>query len=181
MNQATSNPIVRRALDVAQLDERTYLEIAHDPNATKEAAIIVILVAVANGIGNLGEGSPGLIAGIVSALLSWVVFSAVTWFVATNITGSPTTMISVEALMRTLGYARGPGLLAIFGSIWLVGWIFALVAGIWVLITSIFAIRTTLRLTWLRTLATALLAVIAVGILNLFVGLIFGIGMAVAF
>lgn len=181
MNQTTTHPIVQRAKDVAQLDARTYREIARDPDATKEAALIVALVAIANGIGSAGDGSTGLIGGIIAGLLGWIVFSAVTYFIATNITGSPTMTASVESLMRTLGYARVPGLLAVFGFIWLIGWIATAVAGIWILVTSIYAIRTTLTMGWPRTIATALIALIASGIVNLIVGWIFGIGLTLTF
>jgi hypothetical protein len=182
MNQAAStHPIVQRAKDVAQLDTRTYREIARDPNATKEAALVVALVAIANGIGSAGDGSSGLIGGIIAGLLGWVVFSAVIWFVATNITGSPTTTASIESLMRTLGYARVPGLLAVFGFIWLIGWIATAVAGIWILVTSLYAIHTTLNMGWLRTLATVLIAGIISGLVTLLIGLIFGIGLTLTF
>ena len=181
MQQAQRHPIVQRAMDVAQLNKRTISEIARDPGATKEAALIVGLVAIANGIGGAGNGSNGIIAGIVAGLIGWVVFAAVTYFVATNITGDPTTVASVEPLMRTLGYARVPGLLAVFGFIWLLGDLIAAVGAIWMLVTYLYAVRITLRMGWLRTIATVLIAGIISGLVSLVIGLILGVGPSIMF
>jgi hypothetical protein len=181
MQQASTNPIVQRAMDVIQLKARTYTEIARDPGATREAALIVALVAIATGIGGAGDGSSGFIGGIVASLLGWLIFSAVTYFVSMNVTGSPTTTGSVESLMRTLGYARVPGLLAIFGFIWLLGDLVTAVAGLWILATSIYAIRTTMNMNWLRTLATAFIAAIISGLVTLILRVILDISIPIAF
>ena len=181
MQQASQHQIVQRAQDVAQLKARTYAEIARDPNATKQAALIVVLVAVASGIGSAGDGSNGIIGGIIAGLLGWVIFAAVTYFVSTNITGSPTTTSSIESLMRTLGYARVPGLLAIFGFIWLLGDVVMAIAGLWILATSVYAIRTTLNMNWLRAITTALIAAIIAGLVTLVLRVILNIDVPIAF
>jgi hypothetical protein len=181
MQQASTHPIVQRAQDVAQLKGRTYAEIARDPNATKEAALVVVLVAIATGIGSAGDGSNGIIGGIIAGLLGWVIFSAVTYFVSNNITGGPTTASSVESLMRTLGYARVPGLLAIFGFIWLLGDIVTAVAGLWVLATSVYAIRRTLNMNWIRAIATGLIAAIISGLVTLILRVLLDISIPIAF
>jgi hypothetical protein len=181
MQQASTNPIVQRARDVIELKVRTYAEIARDPNATKEAALIVVLVAIATGIGSAGDGTNGFIGGIVAGLLGWLIFSAVTYFVGTNITGTPTTAGSVESLLRTLGYARVPGLLAIFGFIWLLGDLVTLIAGLWILATSVYAIRATMNMNWIRALATVFIAAIISGLVTLVLEQVFDFNIPIAF
>ena len=174
MEQKASG-ILNRALRVAKLDLPVFREIAGDANATMEAAIVVAVVAVASGIGALTESFGVVVLAIVGAFLGWVVFSAMTYFFGKNIFGTPTTQVSVESLMRTQGYARAPGILAFFGFIPVLGWIAAIVGGIWALVTAIVAIRETLVISTGRAITVGIVAAIASAIVLFILGLIFGV------
>lgn len=170
------NRIIQRSIAVSQLVQRTYREIAVDPRATGEAAIVVVAVAIASGIGGAANGFGGIVAGVISAFISWLLFAAVAWFFGTQLFGTPTTHGSRDGLIRTLGYAKAPALLNLLGFIPLIGWIFGTVAWVWVIITSLFAIRQVLGLSTGRAIITAIVAAIASGIIIGLVGIIFGIG-----
>ncbi len=167
--------ILNRALRVAKLDPAVYHEIARDRGATVEAAIVVAVVAVASGIGALTDSFGVVALAIIGAFIGWVVFSAMTYFFGTNIFGSPTAQVDVKTLMRTQGYARGPGVLAFFGFIPVLGWIAAFVGGVWSLVTAIVAIRETLQIGTGRAILVGIIAAIASGIVLFILSLVFGV------
>jgi len=173
--EQTATGILNRAIRVARLDPAVYREIARDGGATMEAAIVVAVVAVASGIGALTDSFGVVVLAIVGAFLGWVVFSAMTYFFGKNIFGTPTTQVDVETLMRTQGYARVPGILAFFGFIPVLGWIAALVGGIWSLVTAIVAIRETLLISTGRAIIVGIIAAIASFIILFILGLVFDV------
>lgn len=175
-----ANRIVDRSIGVAKLVQRTYREIAVDPGATKEAAVVVVVVAIAGAIGGTREGAAGFFSGLVGAFIFWLLFSAVAWFFGTQLFGNPTTNATSESLLRTLGYAQAPNILAIVGFIPILGWIVAFIGSIWVLITSVYAIRQVLGLSTGRAIITAVVAWIALGIIFAIIAIIFGITLGVA-
>lgn len=170
------NRIVQRSIDVAKLVQRTYREIAVDSSATREAGFVVAFVALANAIGGSAHGLGGIIVGLIGAFVWWILFSVVAWYVGTTLFGNPVTRANQESLVRTLGYAQAPNILAITGFIPLIGWIGPLVGGLWVLVTSVYAIRQVLGLSIGRTIITAVVAWIVAGIVFGIFSLITGIG-----
>ncbi len=172
------NVILNRAIRVAKLDLPVYREIARDANATKEAAVMVAVVALASGIGALSDSFGRVVLAVVVAFIGWVIFAAMTYFFGKNIFGLPTTQVDVESLLRTQGYAQAPGVLAFFGFIPILGWAVALVGAIWGLVTAIVAIRETLVIGTGRAIIVGIIAAIASGIVGGVLGLLFGVGWA---
>lgn len=175
MNQSMFDIILDRAKRVMQLDQPVFRTIARDPNATQQAAIVVGVVAIASAIGGASEGIGGIIFGIIGALVGWLIFAGLAWFFGTNIFGTPTTTTNWESLLRTLGYAQAPNVLAIFGFIPVLGWLAALVGSIWAIVTAIVAIRETLAFSTGRAIITAIIAAIATGLVMAILGFIFGV------
>lgn len=138
MDRISLDRIAQRAIDVATLKTRTYSEIARDPKALVEAAIVVVAVAISAGIGAVNYGAGGLITGIILSLLGWVISSAIIYVVATRVTGTPTTSGSIQTLLRTLGYASAPNIFSFLGFIWIIGGLVLFALSIWTLITTIF-------------------------------------------
>lgn len=169
------NTIVQRVKDVLTFNRRTYEEIARDPNATAEAAIVVATAAIASGLGQLFAGPGHLIGAVISMLLGWVVAAAVIYFVGTRITGEATTTSSVERVMRVVGYASAPFAFSIFSGLWLIGWIFATVIFFWFLVTMVMAIQAALNISLSRAIVTGLIAWIATVIVSTLIAWIFGI------
>lgn len=167
--------IVRRAKDVITFNSRTYEEIVRDPSATAEAAIVIATVAIASGLGQLFIGPGALIGAVLAMLVGWVVGAAVIYFVGTRITGEPTTVSSVERVMRVVGYASAPYVFSIFSGLWLIGWIFSTVIFFWILGTMIMAIRASMSMSLGRAIITGLIAWIATLIVTGILGFIFGL------
>lgn len=175
MNQSTFEIIIDRAKRVMQLDQPVFRTIARDPNATRQAAIVVGVVAIASAIGGANDGFGGIILGIIGALVGWLVFAGLAWFFGTNIFGTPTTSTNWESLLRTLGYAQAPNVLAIFGFIPLIGWIAAFIGSIWAVVAAVIAIRETLAFSTGRAIITAIIAAIASGLVMGILSLVFGV------
>jgi hypothetical protein len=184
MDTAARAPsITDRMLRAARLEVGLYEEVEADTRATNQALLVVVIVAIAAGIGAaLGGGNVvgRLIGGVLNALIGWAVWSYVVYFVGTRFMGGQATY---GELLRTLGFAETPGILAVFAFIPVLGGILSLIGGIWALIASFIATRQALDIDNGKTVITIILAIIAlvivVIIISLIVGAIFGIGVLV--
>ena len=181
MNTISLDRIIQRSKEVALLNTRTYAEIARDPNALAEAAIVVATVAISAGLGNVIHGANGLIGGVILSLLGWVISSGIIYFIGTRITGTPTTSGSVESILRTLGYASAPNVLLFLGFIWIIGPIIVWFLSIWTLVTTILAIRASLSMSLGRAILTGFIAMIASWLIQVLLAWIFGINIFFTF
>ncbi len=154
--------LLDRMRGAAFLEIATYEEVEHDESLTRQAALVVVIVAIARGIGGLNEGTQGIFVGIVLALLGWLLWAGITYLVGDKLLGGTATW---GELLRTLGYAQSPGVLLVIGFVPLVGWLVALIVPFWLLVTGIVAIRQALDFSTGKAVLTAVLGwVVAVGI-----------------
>ena len=154
--------LLDRMRGAAFLEIATYEEVEHDESLTRQAALVVAIVAIARGIGGLNEGTQGIFIGILLALLGWLLWAGITYLIGDKFLGGTATW---GELLRTLGYAQSPGLLLVIGFVPLVGWLVALIVPIWLLVTGIVAIRQALDFSTGKAILTAVLGwVVAVGI-----------------
>jgi len=160
MQAMGGNSLVQRMIGAARLDVPTYEEVEHDEKATPQAAIVVVLVAIASGIGGAGDETSGLIAGLLSALIGWVVIAALVYFVGTRLLATTTTSATLGEVARTVGFSYTANLLAIFGFIPVIGPIIALVAGILATVALFIAVRQSLDISTGRAIAVALVALL---------------------
>ena len=181
MQGAATGSLVNRMIGFARLDVPTIEEVERDQNATTQALVVVVLAAIATAIGALSgdDGGRGLIGGIIAAVIGWIAFSVVAYFVGSTLFATGETSATIGQLLRTIGYAQTPNLLTVLGIIPYIGWIFALIAWIWFLATAIVALRQALDFTTGRAIGTGIVAVIVQGIIVLIIGLILGVGAAV--
>ena len=112
-----------------------------DKTATGQAMGVVVLSAVAAGIGGIGQGGAGMIGGLVAALVGWFLWAFLTWLIGTKFLPEPETEADVGQLLRTIGFAASPGILRVFGFIPLLGWLITFVVMIWMLATTVVAVR----------------------------------------
>ena len=162
--------IVDRMRGAAMFDVPTYEEVEHDQSATGQAAVVVVLAALASGIGNVFRGGPGIIGGIVASLLGWVVWSGITYFVGTRVFKGTATW---GELARTLGFAQAPGLLMVAAIVPLLGWVVKIAVGLWMLGTGIVAIRQALDIDTGKAVMTALVGWLAMVALSMVFALLF--------
>ena len=169
-----SRSIVDRMRGAATLDVATYEEVEHDQSATGQAAVVVVLAAIAAGIGALGRGGTGFVGMIIASLLGWVAWAGITYFVGTRLFGGTATW---GELLRTVGFAQAPGILAVLAIIPLLGGIVRLVLFVWMLATSFIAVRQALDIDNGKTVMTVLVGAVAYVVINWVVLATLGIGM----
>ncbi len=169
--------IANKMIRAARLDVSLYEEVEADEGATTEALVVVLIVAIAGGIGALGGGLGGFILAIVSALVGWVVFAFLTYIIGTTLFGGTATM---GEMLRTLGYAYSPGVLDILTIVSvipclgpLVALLIVLFTWVWRLATTVVAVRQALDFDTTKAILTCLLGWLA-GVVVVF--LVSGLG-----
>ncbi len=150
--------ITDRMKGAALLHVATYEEVEADTTATGQAAIVVTLGAVASAIGASRGGIGGIVGVLVASLIGWVLWAGVTYFIGTKMLGGTATW---GELLRTLGFAQSPKVLAVLAIIPGLGWIVGLVLSIWLLVAGIIAIRQALDFSTGKAVATAVLGWLA--------------------
>ena len=138
----------------AALDTATYEEIEHDQTATTQAAVVVALTAAAQAIGASGGGRASIFGAAAAALIGWLVWAGITYLIGDKMFGGTATW---GELLRTLGFAQTPNVLAIFALVPLVGWLVDAVLFVWVLIAGVIAIRQALDFDTARAILTAVI------------------------
>jgi hypothetical protein len=167
-----------RILGVFKLDVGTFESIEHDESATGQAFIVVLLAALLSGVGSgllslLGDARSiptSFISGLIAAVVGWLLWSAVSWFVGTSFFGGKATL---NEMLRVLGFATAPQMLGVIPCIGpFIGWIWSLIAGF-------IAIRQGLDLDNTKAFLTALIGIAVVVILNIVIWSVLGIGGAI--
>ena len=95
----------------AKLDAHLYEEVEKDTSATGHAVGVVVLAAIAAGIGAKGGDITGLLLGSVIALVSWYIWAYITYWIGTKLLPEPQTHATHGELLRTIGFSASPGLL----------------------------------------------------------------------
>ena len=137
-----------RMFRAAKLDAQLYEEVEADRDATVQAMTVVVLAAVAAGIGSLGSGSAlGIVTGTIVALVGWLVWALLTYFIGTRLLPEPQTSADYGELLRTIGFASAPGVIRVLGIVPGLAAPLFLIAGIWMLVAMVIAVRQALDYT----------------------------------
>ena len=131
----------QRMIRAAKLDVNLYEEVEADQTAMKQAMGVVVLSSLAAGIGSVSMGIGSLIFGTMLALIGWFIWAYMTFFIGTKLLPEPQTKADHGELLRTIGFSSSPGLIRILGLIPGFGKIIFTIAGIWMLITMVIAVR----------------------------------------
>jgi hypothetical protein len=188
--------MVERIIGIFKLNRATYKEIEADETATTQAAIIVAIVGLLAGFGaaigavianramgnvlpqledslgalpiNIPTLSPigAFLNGLIGAFLAWIIWSALTYFIGTRLFKGDS---SFNEMLRLLGFAQAPRLLAVFGFIPCLGGILSIVGWIWSLVASYIAVKEGLDLDDGKTILTVLISFVVVIIFNVLV------------
>jgi hypothetical protein len=140
-----------RMIRAAKLDVKLYEEVEADQGAMREAMTVVVLSAVAAGIGNFANGGlQGIIIGTIGALVGWYIWAFLAYFIGTRLLPEPGTSADHGELLRTIGFSSAPGLIRVFGIIPGLAPIVFTVAGGWMLVAMVIAVRQALdyQSTW---------------------------------
>jgi len=160
--------MLSRIIGVFKLSASTFEEIEHNTSLTFPAAVIVILVSLISGVGNgIFNGFVhksffgGFISALLSVLIGWLLWSAVTWFVGTRFFKGEA---DLGQMLRVIGFAYIPLVLSIIPC---VGGVIGI---IWAILAGFIAIRQGLDLDDLKAFLTvvvgALFYVLLTALLN---------------
>jgi hypothetical protein len=162
-------------IGAAKLDVHIYEEVEGDRTAMVQAMTVVVLSAVAAGIGSMQAGFRGLVAVSLASLLGWFIWGWLTYLIGTKLLPEANTKADPGELLRTIGFSSAPGMLRIFGFLPLLGGIVSFAANIWMLVAMVIAVRQALDYTstnravgvcvigWLVYVAFAVLIAMAFG------------------
>ena len=166
-----------RIIRAAKLDARLYEEVEADRDATGQAMAVVVMSALAAGIGSLGSGGLlGLVGGTIVALVGWLIWAFLTYFIGTRLLPEPQTKADYGELLRAIGFASAPGLIRAFGVIPGLGALVFLVAGIWMLVAMVIAVRQALDYTSTpRAVGVCLIGWLVQAVILIFAAQLFGL------
>jgi hypothetical protein len=176
----TSTSYADRLLGALRLDARTYREVEQDTNSNGQAALTVVLAALAAGIGYVLSRDivQNVIGTALSSLLQWVIFSFVAYYVGASFFSTGQTSVTPGQVLRAMGFAQAPKLLLIVAVVPVLGWIVGLIVVFWFLAAAITALREAFEFDTGRAIGTGLVAIIAIAIVDIVLSAIFGIGSA---
>ena len=177
METLARHSLTDRMIAAAKLEVWAYEEVEADETATSQAAIAVVIVAVARAIGEYHGGIGAVIGGVVSAILGWLLWSAITYFIGTRLFHGTATW---GELLRTIGFAQSPGVFFVLGIIPFLGVLVRLAVFLWILVAGIVAIRQALDFDTGRAVATAVIGWLVLVAVSAVVAIFAGVGAGLA-
>jgi len=173
--------IVDRSIRAAMLDVALYEEVEADERLTSQAIAVVVIAAIASGIGAaIQPGRRGFFAALIItpivAVIGYFIWAVLTYLIGTRVFQGTA---DLGEMLRTLGYSYAPQVLGLLSFIPCVGWAFGLVGSIWSLVAGIIAIRQALDFDTGKAVVTAIIGWLVLLVLRIIIMAI-GIGGTVA-
>lgn len=175
------NRILNGMIRAARLDKEFYEEVERDTSYGQDALVVVILAALAGGIGSflgsLFTGSNILVAigslifGVIVAVLAYFVWVFVAQYVGTRFFKGQGDFGEVQ---RAFGFAYAPQVLNVLSFIPCVGWVLPLVTWLWSIATGFVAIRQSLDQDDTNAALTMVVSFLVVLAISVILGLIGG-------
>jgi len=134
--------LIDRMIRASKLDAGLYEEVEADPSTMGQAVMVVVISSVAAGIGSMAvTGFSGLVVGTLVALAGWFLWSFLTYIIGTKMLPEPQTRADYGELLRTIGFSSAPGVIRVLAFIPVVGLLINFLAGIWMLVAMVIAVR----------------------------------------
>ena len=143
---ASKRSLIDRMIGAALLESDVYQEVAQLPSTRSQVAFVVIVSAIAAGLGGLGGGLVGFVVAAFVGLIGWGLYVLASYWVATKRFGVQRSHSNWGAMWRALGLASTPRVFLVFALVPEVGLLVGLAVHAWVLITTVFAVKLTLDL-----------------------------------
>jgi hypothetical protein len=168
-----------KAFRAAKLDVDLYEEVEADESATVEAAVVVVGASLLSGLGLMfTKGITALILGTILALLSWVIWAFLTYFVGTRLFKGTADIVGTRLfkgtadmgeMLRVLGFAYAPralGIIPVVGGI---------IGAIWALVAMVVAVRQGLDFDTPKAIGTVAVGFVISFFISLILAVLFGI------
>jgi hypothetical protein len=180
------NAIISRVMRVFTFDLTVFQEVEEDQTATQQAWAIVVIAALASGVGSgigniiSGGGFLGLILGLILtpilALIGYFLWAFVTYWIGVNLFQGET---DFEEMQRVIGFAYAPNVLGLLSFIPCVGWIISLAGGLYALVLSVMAVKEGLDVDMGKAIVTCIIGwivnlILVSGVMALIMGAIIG-------
>ncbi len=163
MRDAAGRGLLARVVGAAALRSAVYGEVADDRKAFAQALLVVVLASLAAGTQDYGLGWGAMAWVAAVSVLQWLFWVLISYEVGCHLLGGEATM---GALLRTLGFARVPGILMVMGPV--VGGIHFL-AHAWTFVAGTVAIREACGFGTIRAAITALCGIVPYWVIGLLV------------
>lgn len=135
MSDAPQRGFPARMLGAALLRSATYDELTTGRRATLQATLVVVVASLAASTQDYGLGWVPMAWVAAVSVLQWLFWALITYNVGCDLLGGEAT---IGALVRTLGFARLPGILVVLGPV--LGGIH-LAAHLWTFLAGVVAVR----------------------------------------
>ena len=139
---------VRRLAGALALDAATYEDVEADRRATVYAGLTVLLASVGEGVALRASGGLANVALMSAvALTGWAAWALLTFEVGARLLPGARTHSDVGELLRTLGFAAAPGLIAYLSLVPGLMMPVLLISRAWMLLAMVVAVRQALDYT----------------------------------
>jgi hypothetical protein len=177
--------LIERMCRAALLQSALYEEVEHDEGATGQALLVVVIAGLMAGVGaylaqaearGVAAAIISIVLAVIGALIAWVVWSFITYFVGTKLFNG--TALTPSELLRTLGFAHAPLVLNILYPIPVLGGLLSFVLYLWILVAGVIAVRQALDFGTGKAIATVIvgwLVVAAIMVGFILLGVIFAV------
>jgi hypothetical protein len=129
-------------LRASLLDASLYEEVEADRGATGQAFLVVLISALAAGIGSIdNSGLPGIFWSTVAALVGWYVWAYVTYLIGTRLLPTHETVADHGELLRTIGFSSAPGVLRVLALVPPIAGVVFLASTLWMMVAMVVAVR----------------------------------------
>ncbi len=164
-----------RILRAIKLETKLFEEVEADENALPQAILVVVLSSLAFGIASITRGTGvSIIGNTLGALIGWFVWSFIILYIGTKLLPESQTRSDYVELLRTIGFASAPGLIAIIGIIPGLFNLAIFIASVWMLVATVIAVRQALDYQSTgRAIIVCIVGWVIYGLLSWFFRLIF--------
>lgn len=148
MNTSVAATIARRMWGAALLDAETYEEVEADRAATGQAFAVVVLAALAGGVGTIANhGADGILWHALLSVALWWVWAFVTYLIGTRLLPTAETVADHGELLRTIGFSSAPGVLMLLCLVEPIDFLVFAGTLLWMLCAMVIAVRQALDYT----------------------------------
>ena len=153
-----------RVVGAMKLDPNAFEDVERDVTAIGQSVGVIVLAAVASGIGNVYYGGlRGIIYGACMSIVGFLVWSLIVWVIGTKVMPEPTTKADYAETFRVLGFSAAPGIASVITIIPILGWILMFLIWIWQIAAMVIAVKAVLDYS---TLGKAIIVVIIGWVVN---------------
>jgi hypothetical protein len=142
---------IRRFLGALALLPYVYEDVEADHRALPQAVSIVALSCLASGLAYAPDfGIAGVVAGLVVTFFGWLVWTWLIYHIGTRWLPGESTQADWGELLRTTGFAAGPGIFRVFALVPEIRQAVFWLTSVWMLLAFVLAVRQALdyKETW---------------------------------